>query len=120
MQSPRVATNISEMSTDDISSLKREIKRISNKRDVVIASRLSGDQQDFNLRTFEKELIRSEAELSRIRLLQSKVIYRGNETRMLIAMLIFIIIFLIQGFYWKNIKYFGGWWKYDVARFAQK
>ena len=60
------------MSADDISSLKRDIKRISNKRAVVIATRLSGDQQDPNLKMFEREIIRAETELSRIRLLQSK------------------------------------------------
>ena len=56
----------------DLSEIKREVKRISNKRALVIASRLSGKNQDDELRNSEKTLSRAEAELARVRSMKLK------------------------------------------------
>lgn len=60
------------LSADDINEIKRDVKRLSNKRALVIASRLSGTHQDDELKRSEKTLSRTEAEIARIKSLKLK------------------------------------------------
>jgi len=48
----------------DISSLKKELKRISNQRALLIASRLSGSNQDVDLKLSELRLVKVDHELN--------------------------------------------------------
>ncbi len=58
----------------DFSDMKKKLKRIANKRSLVIASKLSGDDQDAELRKHGRALELLEADLSRCRGAQQ----RGN------------------------------------------
>jgi tetratricopeptide (TPR) repeat protein len=50
----------------EISELKKEVTRISNKRAMIIASKLSGSGQDINLKNYEKIVGQTDAELARL------------------------------------------------------
>jgi len=56
----------------DIGELKRKIKRISNKRAVAVAARLSGEQKDITLKEHEKAMHQCDAEIARVRLLKGR------------------------------------------------
>lgn len=49
----------------EVSDVKREIKRLSNKRALMTASRLAGSSQDDELKACEKTCTRAEAEIAR-------------------------------------------------------
>ena len=51
----------------DISEIKKTLKRILNKRAIAVAARLSGTNQDPDLKEHEKNLSKAEAELARLR-----------------------------------------------------
>ena len=55
------------LSNSEISDIKRQIKRIENKRAVKVAARLSGSAQDPDLKKAEKLESKAESELSRMR-----------------------------------------------------
>ena len=61
-----------DMSVTEVNETKREIKRISNKRALMTASRLAGSSQDEMLRLSEKSLSRAEAELARVKSIKPK------------------------------------------------
>ena len=98
------APSTNDLSLDDISGIKKDLKRLSNRRAVVIAGRLSGDHQDKDLKSFEKSLSRTEAEISRLRSIPAKgqtckissVLVDNGNTMMNIGNFIFIShIFII-------------------------
>jgi hypothetical protein len=60
------------LSAIDINEIKRDVKRISNRRALVIASRLSGNNQDTGLKNSEKMVTRTEAEIARLRSIKLK------------------------------------------------
>lgn len=60
------------LSAIDVNEIKRDVKRISNRRALVIASRLSGNNQDSGLKNSEKMVTRAEAEIARMRSIKLK------------------------------------------------
>lgn len=56
------------LSSEEMNELKREVKRISNRRAMAIANRLSGDGQDESLKNWESQVRKIENELDRLRL----------------------------------------------------
>ena len=65
--------SVEHKSTDiDINEYKKELKRIQNRRAIFIASKLSGDSQDSNLKESENTLKRLESEISKFRIMQSR------------------------------------------------
>eukprot|EP01038_Epipyxis_sp_PR26KG_P011741 gene11741-15711_t len=59
----------------DINGLKKQLKRIQNKRAMYVASKLSGDSQDEMLKSCEKILVKVENELMSFRLMKQQ---KGN------------------------------------------
>jgi len=58
--------DVQPVSQSEINELKKEITRISNKRAMLIAARLSGSGQDKDLKEAEKNVSQADAELARI------------------------------------------------------
>ena len=61
----------------DIGEIKKKIKRLSNKRAVAVASRMSGNGKDTLLKEHEKTMHQADAEMNRVRLLKGR---GGNST----------------------------------------
>ena len=64
------------MSLEDISELKKELKRLINKRSIFVATRLSGANQDNELKTCDVNTNKLDAEIAVVKAMKS----RGERT----------------------------------------
>ncbi len=65
------ATPLPNVSQEDISELKKELKRQINKRAIYVATKLSGVNQDSDLRACDSKANRVDAEIAALKTLKS-------------------------------------------------